>query len=232
MNDKIINGVYVELDCLVDTRLSLLYDIDKDLIGKLIKNGYYHSRYRDTFSYIGSNLFNFLYKRRNEMILTNPSPTEINYFISNYCFEANQTSKIYDNDKEVTVYLNLYPYNLTEENVELLIMGLSNSIGVKVNVEILNKPYTDIDPLFIAKNIALMVMYDGLSWVEYFTQNGLLLKNSLPDVILATPKLIKNRLLIDEKDLDKFFDDISNSIKPIIDLTFLPVDMFSILTKK
>lgn len=229
--EEIINGLYVELDCLIDTRLSLLYDIDKDLIAGLIKDGTYHSRYRDTFGYIGSNLFNYLYKNRNSNILDNPSPTEINTFVADYCFEANQTAKGYGSNKEVTVYLNLYPYNLSEENKELLIMGLINSVGTKINVELINKPYTEITPSFVSKNIGLMVMYNGLSWIEYFTQNNMLQTISLPDVILATPMLIKNRLIIDEKELDRFFKDISKNIEPLIGLVFLPTNMFSIIVK-
>lgn len=47
-------------------------------------------------------------------------------------------------------------------------------------------PYTDIQPGVIKNNVGMMIMYDGLTWMEHFTSNGELPKYSLPDTVLMT----------------------------------------------
>lgn len=225
--ENIINGVYVELDCLFDTRLSLMYDIDKNIMRDMISTGKYHSRIMDQFGYLSVRMFRTIYNYRNANTLDNPVGTLINDVIKDYCIEATITAKSYEEYNKINVYVNIYPYNLTEEDIELLRMGISNSIKIPVNVEIIYKPYTEIEPDFIKNNIGMMIMYDGLLWVEHFTSNGELLKNSLPDVVLMTPMLLHRNLLIKKTELTNFFNDVEKSVAMLIQLAYVPVDIFS-----
>jgi hypothetical protein len=225
--ENIINGVYVELDCLFDTRLSLMYDIDKNIMRDMISTNKYHTRIMDQFGYLSVRLFRTIYNYRNANTLDNPLGTLVNDVIRDYCVEATITAKSYEEYNKINVYVNIYPYNLTEEDIELLRMGISNSIEIPVNVEILYKPYTEINPEFIKNNIGMMIMYDGLLWVEHFTSNGELIKNSLPDVVLMTPMLLHRNLLIKKADLTTFFNDVEKSVAMLIQLAYVPADIFS-----
>jgi len=227
----IINGLYVELDCLMDTRLSLLYDIDKNLIESIIKSGKYSNRIMDQFGYLSVRVFRTIYNMRNSNILDNPAPTEITSIISDYCFEAMQTSKKLGDGSPIKIYLNVHPYNLTEASIERLRMGLSNAIDVAVDIAIINKPFYDITPNFINENIGLVIMYDALKWTEFNLQNKRLIEKSLPDVTFLTPMLLHRKLIIKKSEVSKLFEDLEKNLQMLIGIVFIPVKYFSIKEK-
>lgn len=230
--ENIVNGVYVELDSIFDTRLSMMYDIDKNILRDMIETDKYHNRYMDQYGYISVKLFRLLYSFRNANVLNNPLGTRINDVIKDYCIESTISAKSVEDYNKVTVYLNIFPYNLTEEDIELLRMGISNSIKMPVNVEIIYKHYTEIKPSFIKENIGMMIMYDAITWIEYFTSNGELIKDSLPDTLLMTPMLIHRNMLIAKRDMNKFFEDIETSVAMLINLVYVPVELFCFRKEK
>jgi len=230
--NNIINGVYVELDCIVDTRLSIMYDVDKNIVEPYLKNGKYFKRIMDQFGYISVRLFRTIYKMRNNNTLDNPAPTEIPDLISDYCFEALQTSKSLNDGSPINVYLNIYPYTLTTENIEYLRMGFSNNLRTDVNVIIINKPPYEITPDYINENMGMVVMYDALWWIEYNMQNKRLLDRSLPDVTFLTPMLLHRKLIIKETEINKLFEDLENNLKMLVGIIFIPVKYFSLKQKK
>lgn len=225
--ENIVNGIYVELDCLFDTRLSLMYDIDKNIMRDIITTDKYHNRIMDQFGYLSVRMFRTIYRYRNNNVLDNPLGTLVNDVIKDYCIEATMTAKSYEDYNKINVYVNIHPYTLTEEDTELLRMGISNSIKVPVNVEMINLPYTDIQPEFIKNNVGMMIMYDGLTWIEHFTSNGDLPKHSLPDTVLMTPMLLHRNMVIKKSDISKFFEDVEKSVAMLIQLAYVPVDIFS-----
>ena len=232
MDNDIINGVYLELDTLMDTRLSLLFDIDKDMMVPYITSGKYHNRYIDEFGYLSVKVFRTIYKKRNANVLNNPSPTMIMDLLSDYCYEALHSSKTFNNGKPINVFLNLYPYNLTEESKELIRMGMVNNLKSEVNVELLFKPYDEVTPSFINDEIGLMIMYDGLSWVEHHMLNKNLTKTSLPNVTLLTPMLLHRKLMIKESELGTFFEDVEKNMAMLIGINFIPTKFFSVKKEK
>lgn len=232
MINEIINDVYVELDCLIDTRLSLMYDIDKNLMRDIISNNNYKNRFVDQFGYISVRLFRILYSMRNEHILDNPTSTEVVDLISDYCLESTISSKKHGEFKRIKVHLNIYPYNLTEENIELLRMAIFNSSKMDIEVEIINKPINNIEPTFLRENVGLAIMYDALTWIEKNTQNKKLINCSIPDVMLITPMLVHRNIIISDKELIKFFEDVETNISPLVNLKYIPTKIFSMKNKK
>lgn len=233
MRENIVNGVYVELDCIVDTRLSLMYSIDKNVMSTMLEMDKYHDRHLDQFGYLSVKAFRKLYSLRTSSTLDNPLGTEIINVISNYCLEAIITAKSYGEFKPLTIYLNTYPYNLTEENLELIRMGLVNSTKMSnVDVEFMHEPYTEIKPSFILDNIALMIMYDGLSWIDYNIKNEELIKCNIADVTLLTPMLMHRSLIVSKKELNKIFEDIEEKLKLLVNLVYTPTKLFSFNKKE
>ena len=230
-NGNIVNGVYVELDTLVDSRLSLLYDIDKDNIGRVIKEGKYYNRYLDQFGYISVRLFRTLYSMRNSNVLNNHMPTEIPNLINDFIMESNQTTLDYNFKRPVKIFINSFPYNLSEESKEMLIMGTTNAMFNEVKVEIINKPNSDITPEFINEHIGLAIMYDALSWLDTHLSNGNLIKLNIPDVTFMTPSLIHRRMIIAETDMSTMFKDIQDKMSVFINLIFIPSKIFSFKIK-
>lgn len=227
MSEHIINGAYVELDTIFDTRLSIMYDIDKNILRDMIENDKYHNRNIDQFGYLSVKLFRKLYGFRNDNVLNNPSGTKIPKVLRDYCIESTLTAKSYGENKPLTIYLNIFPYTLTEENKELIIMGLTNAINVPIDIEIINKPLLDIDPLFMRENISLAIMYDGMSWIEHHLENRNLETYSIPDTTLLTPMLVHRNIMLSKKDMSKFFEDIEKSVSILVNLVFTPTELFS-----
>ena len=123
--DIIHRSVFTDIDTLLDTRLSLAYELDSEGMVDMIK-GTQKDRYRtrliDNFGNISSDIFYQIYNRRKKVLLYNAIITRIPGLISE------QFTELYEKDPSVfaleeppKLIINLFPYNLTiEEQSNLL----------------------------------------------------------------------------------------------------------------
>ena len=70
------NGIYLDLDSILDTRLSLLFTFDPNLAKDVITHGY-TSRDEDVFPGISKEVFASLYSKRTTNILFNATITKL-----------------------------------------------------------------------------------------------------------------------------------------------------------
>ncbi len=221
-------NIYIELDCIMDTRLSLLDAINEETAISEVSEGKYHSRYFDEFGNIPISLFKELYKIRNKAILKLALPTPI--------FEiVNMISVRYISDRgnqfAPTLYVNSYPYELSDSEKENILNYITPMFQSCV-VEIVNmNPVTEVTPKWVDLNVDSVIMYEGCEWIEYHNAVGnlsnspLLLKTLItPALLTEKPKELKvNHLL---------FRSVQEGVKPNINLEYVDVKYFSGIIKK
>jgi len=226
--NELNNHIYVEIDTVFDTRASLLYRLDKSILEKKIVDESYFTRVNDEFGYLPVDVFRVMYKERGRVLLEDPIVTKIYEVIRDYCNSTKHANMLSGKGDKLKVYLNVFPYDLKENELKNIALGLRSLIQVDVDVIIINKDITELTTDFLNKNIGLAIMYDGLSWIEYRIGIGDLISNSIPDMMLLTPRLIHKRSVFYDADNDKLFEDLEKKLSYLINILFIDVSLFSI----
>lgn len=220
-------GIYINLDSLIDTRLSIIYYHSPKMFKDIIKNiNSYQSRLKDEFENLDVELFQNMYKKRNSLMIKEPLPTHVPELIKSYvltCLEEKSSEVI-------TLYLNVYPYKFRSEEKELLKKSIFSIYKGLIDVEILDEPDTNISVKFIHENIALMIMYNGIKWIEHNLANKKLRSLNLPDVLMICPRLV-DKVVVQKTAINDFFSDFEKIVHPFIHLLFLTPRLFSIKLK-
>lgn len=214
-----IKGMYVELDALFDTRLSIINLLNKNLSLELLGNENYTLRYFDEFDYISNNVFNNYYKNRNKTVLQNSYITKL---IELVVFELDVilSKKIDINDNTpVKLDVNVYPYELTDDEKEKIKEALLiYNIVPEVEIQIINISTEDLTLNQIGSNYSMAMMYDVTSWLEY--QLAVSLNSSAIDTVIYGSALLKEALVFkDTKALENLFKMQEELYKPYIHYT-------------
>lgn len=219
------HDIYTNLDSILDTRLSLIYSLNKSLFSDIVKNNLnnYQSRIMDDFNGFDNRLFKELYKKRNSKMIKDPIPNYIPQLLKSYILNALEQKP----GEVLTLYLNVYPYKMSNDEKINLETGIFNIFKGIINVEILDKPETEITVKFMHENIGLIVMYNGLDWIDHNLSNKNLLSLGLPDVLMIAPRLT-NRIVVKKESINDFFTDFEKYLHHFVQLLFLSPRLFSI----
>ena len=221
------NNLLIDLDSILDTRLPILYSIDKDLTEQILKDNSYKTRVTNSFNYISSTVFKELYKLRNKQVLATPIPTPITDLITEYTLETKTLLIDSKSDDELVVYVNIYPYNLNKKEIEIVTTRFKEMLPSFSKVEVINRRVQDISIDFLIDNINVFIHYSGIEWFKYHMDVGELSKRNLPNVMLIVPKLLD--YTIPKNKAEEYFKEMKESSKVFIDLNFLPVKYFSLM---
>lgn len=226
VDKKTNNDIYTDLDSILDTRLATIFNVDKNIY-KDIVNGIdnlekYLSRKIDSFGVLNNMIFKAIYSKRNKNTIATPLPNGIPMLIHSYIASILETSS-----KIPKIYLNVYPYALNDSEKKILSKNIGAIYKGMVDVEILDKPTKDISVKFIHENIGMMIMYNGLKWIEYNMSNKSLLSLNLPDVTMIVPKILENNIFIRDQ-IDNVFKDQEKTLQPFIQVVFITVRAFSL----
>lgn len=229
LEKELVNGIFVDLDSLLDTRLPVVYYLDEELAATISNDNSYHDRITDRFGYLTNFIFNIFYKLRNKTILPYAAPTNILKIIHNYNIEAYADNRLTGGYKPSKLYLNIHPYKLLQEEIDNISIAISKAANID-DIVVVDIPINDITPQWLKDKISLLVMYDGMRWLEYHISRYNLIREPLIDTILLSPALLlgKKTNYKKIKDIDKFFKGVEESTSTLIKLKLLHPSEFSI----
>lgn len=229
LEKELVNAIFVDLDSLLDTRLPIVYFIDEDLASTITSDNSYHDRISDKFGYVTNYIFNLFYRMRNKTLLTYAAPTNILKIIRSYCIETYADNRLVGGSKPSTLYINIHPYKLIQTEIDNISVAVSKAINIE-NIIIVDIPIKDITPEWIKDKISLLVMYDGMKWLEHHISTYNLIKEPLLDTVLLAPALLlgKKNNYNKIKDIDKFLKNVEESTSTLIQLKLLHSSEFSI----
>lgn len=216
-----MKAVYTDIDSILDTRavmLAILTNYGKYKIGDVI----YSDRVKDNFGTIPASIFNLYYKNRTKSLLNHAKPTRVPELILDY---LSDTIEITEDRIDPTIYINVYPYKLSAEELETFTVVFMK-IFPNINIKLIDTSLEELDPKWIKKHIGLFVSYTGVKWLERFANSNSFIDTSLINVIFITPLLIEGTMNTLEYD-DETFDRVSEMLSIFCFHKYVPVYIFN-----
>lgn len=222
-------GIFINIDALLDTRLATLYSFGEDIMKANLSANYF-KRDTDTFIGVEKEAFRKAYDARNKSTLKNSMICKIINMIREivkFTLKESLTTPLHTGPK---IFLNIHPYVLLPEEENLIIRALIHATDKLSDIEIVNMKPEDLKPKFIKDNLAILFMYDYGAWLDIQAEN--FKKTPCPEVSLVVPELYFNKLpsqaeqdLLLEKQIHPF-KAIEIISAPLIGLRLYDINLF------
>ena len=233
--DKVAR-VLISIDCILDTRLGTIMDIDPNLVDKILVNKEfnYHERLVDEFPYINKTIYDERYLNRDISILSQSMVTNLFGFLIEMHKTLQTEIKTKPDIDDLQYVINTYPYLLTPtELADLILCFRFNMKDQDIKVTTIWAAPEKITPEFCNTDITAMFMYDYELWLSIHANK--LSKVSLHDITLFAPMIYKEKTPTDD-DINEFketgmsdpFMIVSTALREMIELFFLPINEFSV----
>jgi len=155
-------GIYLPLDCVLDTRLGCLYqNFGESISVQMAVSKKYASRKEDSFAHITREQFKQVYDKRDKQTLANSISTKLIDYIRETCLSVKYRVSAAQENKDPVIFLNLYPYkDISEEEREVIKKYLSMQFANPVEIKIIDMPDRELNYLYVTSNFDIMFMYD------------------------------------------------------------------------
>lgn len=227
--------IHVDLDCLLDTRQGTLLAISPAVAHEITSKESYHARESDEFysqeyGSLSVDLYEKVKEAYRQEILFKSIKTKmyllLQELIESYVKMALTTPHV----STVTLVVNLYPYELTETQVEYLMKALIAHLGNAAAISITNFDISELTLKEVAQKYQSIIVYDPVPWLN--SKSNELKSGALKDVTVYLPKMNKVRALTakERKDLGKNIPDIYKFTEMVfagfVRLSYVPVEYF------
>lgn len=237
MSEQQLSVFHVDIDCLLDTRLAVLASFGEEPLKAAFEVNYYN-RQQDRFVGVDPKEFEERYKLRDKRTLRESLPTPIVQMAIEFAETTGRNSEKTPFKTEPKIEINIYPYQLSEEEIGVLVDTFAALTNQTAHIEIVRRSYEEITPSFVKKNISVMVMYHYFEWLEFHSANENFRRVTCPNVTLLGPALYfrelptqADMLRLKELKLPSHFRAVEITSAPFINLALVPIEMFSIATK-
>lgn len=226
-------GIYVELDCLLDTRLATLFQIKNELVDIVLSQGYLQ-REEDVFFGVSKEAFKEIYDARDKSVLLEALPTKCVKFITNLAVELTKQTIDSPYHEGGKLYINTYPYDLNDEEAKNIIAVMAHKTAKMMDIVLICLPPEKVHPSYCAQNFAAMFMYDSGPWFDAHSKTQDLQKFKIPDISLFIPSIYFGRKPTEQEIVNALgkkmtgFEVWEISAKPFINATVVSTEIFSI----
>lgn len=223
------------LDCIFDTRLGVLYQKDPDLVSKAIK-GNYNDRIIDSFPGLRFNDFKKLYDARDKKVLIHAVKTPIVDMVRDFAFKSLQMGISTPFDMNPKIYVNTYPYELTDQQVNNIIKPLVMLTQGIVEVKAIYLPVDDLTPNYLkTENVSIFTQYNFTEWLDTHSKTKTFLKDTCPQITMLSPTMVFKELTQTEVSKLKSgafdpFTQLEEEVKIIVNMKFVDTSMFSFVS--
>ena len=221
-------AILVDLDCLFDTRITTLIKMDEDVATTVLSQGY-SSRPIESYPGIPYSEFKKEYDKRDKHTLAGSPPTAMMDYINVYLGHTIHESLMSPNKYIPKIIVNTYPYDLTHDEERLIVKGIVASTNGMADVECVHLPLESITPSFLRnQGVALFIYYEYYMWFETHAENGVLDRESCPEIGMLGPKIVFEDTLPSEREMEQAFKEMVLMAQPFIQLELVSVSLFSV----
>lgn len=235
----ITHNILVDLDCLLDTRLSTYHLIDSTLPSKLLDNGYY-TRMSDEMPKVISKevrkeyLYRYKNRADNPKTLAYALPTNMYKYLVDF-YHGYTADQIVALSKDRSICsINIYPYILTDEQREMVKRLLLTDLFAYCDIDIVNIDVTKVDIENMVRNYNEYVTYESNAFLNHWFVdfNGFIspaFKVTLPKLAIGDKELIglKEDEELSREKLYEGMESMRTSCSGIFYLGFLPPQFYS-----
>ena len=222
--------LFTEIDAVLDTRFSLLKKYYPEVIASTDLTAYL-SRVIDEFDGVPYDVFKKRYDARGDDALEFAVMSNIHSIIATTLHGAYIDSINLPLTDKPLIILNLWPYTFNEKERAVLLESFQLNYGSFATVALANIPLANITPDYLKENVDLLILYNTSEWLGL--QNKAFETKRIPGKKLISPALYQIRVPT-ESELNSassslsLFDIIHKTLSPLIDLSFIDVEAFSI----
>jgi hypothetical protein len=238
-----IANVLVELDMLLDTRISTVSLINEAAAVDLLNDKYRNRDHDDLGEFtdkITTADFRKAYRTRDVMSLVKARPTPMAFVFGMSMQKKVEEVKATAKYNQVRVDINVYPYELTDEEKVAMVESVMAYIKAEVFVSVVSYPIFELTLSKIkAQNYAAIYMYHFVDWAETHIEKLTEKDPMLPSVQLIIPELVyksglKTDATVVEGDNGKKltltpFQALRMMMAPIMAVQFVPTELVSIM---
>lgn len=227
MSDSDLATIYVSIDALFDTRLSILHAMDPAKLDPVVEEKYFGRKF-DEFDGYNTKSFQDRYDKRDIAALKDAMITGIIPIISYFAKTTLKARVSTPFRRQPKLELNIYPYNLSEKAIKTIIHGLKIVTEGLIDIEVVRYSLEELTPSFVKSNYIDMVMYDYWNWLECHAKNKNFESVQCPEVTLIGPMLVKSREAWEECKAVDIFPIIEQYSSLFIKLVLYPVSYFCV----
>lgn len=202
--------LYVDLDALLDTRIATLALHDSTAAAEAVKSESYFNRDINDFSEwtdLTVEQFNELYAKRDVRTLKGSFRTHIPALLERILMDLTAQELTGPTVTSPKVFVNSYPYQLSEEEREMLGYAIAHFAGINVPVTVGSIPYENLTPTVIQKQFSGLIFYNFRDWLAF--QHETLKKTKLQETLVIAPQLYhEKRVGVDEYRYDNMREDV------------------------
>lgn len=232
-----IQGIYVDLDALLDTRIATLHLVHPSLVKEALDNGYF-TRKQDAFKSLDKKSFKELYDTRDSEILQNAIYTKILLLIQDMVDKSVEQALTTPHVTKVILYINTHPYKLSDSEESAIVDAMVHYTKSMADVHIFNMSEKELTPEFCLDNLSVIIKYNYAEWFDYHCKTEGVKKYPLTELTLIVPELFFNRLPTEmeirenEKNNIDPFRAVEIFLSPLITVKTMPIEMFCLDIKK
>ena len=226
--------ICVDLDTMLDTRLGTLLTLGEEKFNKNFDPKKYFNRTIDEFPDYDFKEFRKLYSNRDKRTLLKSISSYIPKLVMDYARSAWGSMYTTPWSYVPRVVLNTYPYKLTDNELNIIKLGIVQSNYENIDILDIHKSPEELTPEYLLNTkIDMIVMYDFYMWLDIHTRNKNLEKTPIPTIEVVTPKLTylngENSYEYQQAVSKGFnpFDALIEIFSPLVRLRFLPAGHFS-----
>jgi hypothetical protein len=214
--------VYLEMDCLLDTRLGTAIHMSNELGYAVSKNPMYYLRENDDLQRLHPKLKGWKdhQKKNLDAVLRCSAVTRLPSFLAEMIHSFLEKNKGTPHDiDEVSLVVNVYPYVMDDEEKQELSIVLNEVFRSSIEIEIVRFNHTELTPEIIAAEYSALIMYDPTPWINYHEKA--LQTRCLVAIRLSCPKLGHLRKLSTKEEAT--FKENGMSVYEVFTFLFEPV---------
>lgn len=224
------SSVFIELDALLDTRISVLMSLGDSALSSAIDGGY-HTRPADIFPKVDNEQFKLRYAERDKSVLASAVVTPMAIMLKEFCLETLRNIINTPFHRQPKVIVNVYPYKLEEDEINTIISAIKAITEDMADIEAVYMPYEEITPLYVKRDLSVMVMYDYAKWLEAHSVSGAFKRTTCPEVVLFAPAIYFKPVARYPSADENPFEAVEQLAAPLISLKLIPIEKFSMVVK-
>lgn len=164
-----VKRLLVELDCLLDTRLGTIERLHSPSAAKLYLGKEYYDREIDdwallTEGVVSKTAFEESYRERDTKTLELSRPTRMLGFLSRLTRELDMAKITAPDVEKVEVSVNIYPYQLTPREREVLETLVYSYCSLGTEVKTTSLSYEEITPSLMRDSYDGVILYEFDRW--------------------------------------------------------------------
>lgn len=189
--------ILIDIDTLLDSRMGTMDVLNPEWAEKLSKSDYRH-RLSDDFNMFVPEVnmaeFKKAYAQRDWRSLAHAAPTEFSADLNRILDELLFDPKRLNPDATTEIHVNVYPYDLTDEEKIAMVESLHEITGTIFYIKLVNiPPYSITFEVIKASNWVAIFTYDlNLLLINMITMNSIQGKLRCNDVIVYAPHISFN----------------------------------------